>query len=385
MKPQAGGSAQEASRGERRGLSRRTASAARSFFGVLVLLSALLLAKPLAALPAGSLVEEIRFEHLAKAAWILAVAAAVVAYSRHHRRKIARERLNAERERAISASLRDLAALKDELLIDRAEQLAEREKLIGQLQTKNDELMRFNYMVSHDLKNPLVTIKNFVGLIRKDMASGDRERVERDLDRIDASATRMQLMVAELLELSRIGRVVNPPEDVPFGELVDEASDLVAGALAQRGVKLQVAPDMPVIRGDRPRLVEVVQNLLDNAVKFMGRQQAPRIEIGLRVRPPGGGQTEQRPGGQTERLPVFFVRDNGSGIDLAYLDRVFNLFERLDPGVDGTGIGLALVKRIVEVHGGRVWAESEGPGRGSTFCITLPLADEAADRQASSW
>ncbi len=314
--------------------------------------------------------------------WVLALTVAIMGYGRHHRRKIARERLNAERERAISASLRDLAALKDEQLADRAEQLAEREKLIGQLQAKNDELMRFNYTVSHDLKNPLVTIKNFVGLIRKDMASGDRERVERDLDRIDASASRMQLMVAELLELSRIGRVVNPPEDVPFDELVHEASEVVAGVLAQRGVELHVASDLPAVRGDRIRLVEVVQNLLDNAVKFMGRQEKPRIEVGFRqdrdpgIRPLGGGRTG--------RLPVFFVRDNGSGIDPAYGDRVFNLFERLDPGIDGTGIGLALVKRIVEIHGGRVWAESEGPGRGSTFCFTLPLAGEQAGREVES-
>ncbi len=358
MEPRAGGSAQEASGGGRRGLSRRTASVAHGLFQYLILIAAgLLWAGEVGASPAA-----LWRTSWAWTAWVLgaaAAAAAGAAYLRHHRRKIARERLSSQRERAISASLRDLAALKDELLADRAEQLAQREKLIGQLQAKNDELTRFNYTVSHDLKNPLVTIKNFVGLIKQDLASGDLERVARDLERIESSATTMQLMIAKLLDLSRIGRVAHPMEDLAFGELVREASELVAGALQQRGVELDVAADLPVVRGDRIRLIEVVQNLLDNAVKFMGEQREPHVEVGVRC---------------DRGRPVFFVRDNGMGIEPEYCDKVFGLFERLFPEVEGTGIGLALVRRIVEVHDGRAWAESDGPGQGSTFCFTLPLA-----------
>ncbi len=99
------------------------------------------------------------------------------------------------------------------------------------------------------------------------------------------------------------------------------------------------------------------QNLLQNAVKYMGAQETPRIEVGARS--------------EDDRL-VYFVRDNGVGIDPQYHDNIFGLFERLDAGTEGTGVGLALVKKIVEVHGGRVWVESEGSGRGSTFCFTLP-------------
>ena len=117
---------------------------------------------------------------------------------------------------------------------------------------------------------------------------------------------------------------------------------------------------MPVVLGDRVRLLQVYQNLIGNAVKFMGDQAAPRVEIGLRQ---DGTET------------VFFVRDNGRGIDPEYHDKIFGLFERLNAQVPGTGIGLQLVKRIVEVHGGRVWVESEGQGKGSTFCFTLPLAN----------
>jgi len=109
--------------------------------------------------------------------------------------------------------------------------------------------------------------------------------------------------------------------------------------------------------GDRPRLLEVLQNLLDNAVKFMGAQPQPCVHIGMR-----------REGAET----VCYVRDNGIGIAPRYHAQIFGLFERLDVASDGTGIGLTLVKRIIEVHGGRLWVESAGEGHGSTFCFTLP-------------
>ena len=128
-----------------------------------------------------------------------------------------------------------------------------------------------------------------------------------------------------------------------------------------RGVQVKLATGLPRVVGDRTRLVEVVQNLLDNAVKFMGDQTAPLIEIGVR----------------DEGVPVFFVKDNGMGIDPRYQDKVFGLFDKLDPKSEGTGIGLALVKRIITMHGGRVWIESEGPGTGTTFCFTLAEAARA--------
>ena len=119
---------------------------------------------------------------------------------------------------------------------------------------------------------------------------------------------------------------------------------------------VEVAPDLPVVRADRRRLVEVLQNLLENAGKFTGEQARPRIEIGWR---------------RDAAEPVFFVRDNGQGIEERFLERVFGLFEKLDPGGEETGVGLALVRRIVEAHGGSAWAESEGAGAGASFCFTL--------------
>jgi signal transduction histidine kinase len=239
----------------------------------------------------------------------------------------------------------------------------ERERLIAETETKNAELERFTYTVSHDLKSPLITIRGFLELMEKDAKAGDSERFESDIDRIRGAAEKMQRLLNELLELSRIGRIINPPQEVPFGDIVGEAAELVHGQIEARGVEVRVAPDLPPVRGDRARLVEVVQNLLDNAVKFMGDQSQPVIEI-------GENETYEKDN------PVFYVRDNGIGIELQYLDKVFGLFNKLDPRTEGTGVGLALVKRIIEVHGGRIWVESEGVGKGTTFFFTIPNEKE---------
>jgi PAS domain S-box-containing protein len=238
---------------------------------------------------------------------------------------------------------------------------AERERLIQELETRNAELERFTYTVSHDLKSPLITMRGFLGYLEKDALAGNTERMRTDISRIADATDKMDRLLRELLELSRIGRVMNPPVQVPFEEIAREAVGLVAGRLKEREIRVKIAAGMPVVYGDRVRLVEVVQNLVDNAAKFMGSQPAPLVEIGVRA--------EERNG-----KPVFFVRDNGIGIEPRYQAKIFGLFDKLDPNSEGTGIGLALVKRIIEVHGGTIWIESEGSGRGAAFCFTLPGA-----------
>jgi signal transduction histidine kinase len=255
----------------------------------------------------------------------------------------------------------------------RARQATERarrmlEGAVAELEKRNAELERFTYAVSHDLRSPLVTVMGFLGAVEDAATQGRTEQLRSDMERIRGAARRMDQLLTELLELSRVGRRAPEPQSVPFAELVREASALVAGRLRERGVVVDVAPGLPVVRGERPRLVEVLQNLLDNAAKFMGEQAQPKVEVGVR---PGNG------------MPVFFVRDNGRGIEPRYHEKVFGLFDRLDPQDEGTGIGLALVKRIVELHGGRVWVESEGPGHGSTFCFTLPRDEPAATQAAA--
>ena len=164
-------------------------------------------------------------------------------------------------------------------------------------------------------------------------------------------------LLEELLELSRIGRLVNPPSIVPFNEIVDEAIALVQGRLQASHAQVRVQDGMESVHVDRQRTAEAVQNLIDNAAKFSN--DSPVIEIGQ--------------AGAEGGMPVFFVHDNGIGIDLIHHERIFGLFNKLDADSEGTGIGLALVRRIVEVHKGRIWVRSE-PGKGSTFFFTLPPA-----------
>ncbi len=241
-------------------------------------------------------------------------------------------------------------------------QVDERQILVDELEARNAELTRFTYTVSHDLKSPLVTIKGFLGFLERDAEAGDLERMRLDIRRIQTAADRMRQLLEDLLELSRVGRQLNPPEEVSLGDLAREAINLVAGGIAQRGVEVEVGQHLPVVTGDRLQLIEVFQNLIENAVNYMGDQPAPRIEIG----------TEQRTVQAAPLEAVVFVRDNGIGVDPRYHQKIFGLFQRLDAKTEGTGVGLALVQRIVKLHSGEVWVESAGQGQGSTFCFTLP-------------
>lgn len=227
------------------------------------------------------------------------------------------------------------------------------------LEERGAELERFNYTVSHDLKSPLVTVKAFLGFLEQDLATGNAERIAKDIDYMRTAANRMGQLLDELLEMSRIGRVVNPPEAVTFSELVRQSLALLAGPLAESGASIVVEPADVTLVGDRLRLLEIWQNLVENAIKYRGAQAQPRIDIGL--------VTEGD-------APVFFVRDNGLGIDPRYCEKVFGLFEKLDSQSEGSGLGLALVKRIVELNGGRIWVVSAGIGQGCCFNFTLPAA-----------
>src|SRR5258706_944500 len=233
---------------------------------------------------------------------------------------------------------------------------ADREMLIKELEDKNAELERFTYTVSHDLKSPLITIKGFLGFLEKDASAGNIARLKADIKRIADATDKMQLLLNELLELSRIGRLINPYEQVSFEEIVHEAVELVQGRLLGNHIKVHIKKKMPLVYADRRRLVEVLQNLVDNSAKFVGNQPKPKIEIGHQ--------------GEEDGKPIFFVRDNGIGIEPQHQDRIFGLFNKLDADSEGTGIGLTLVKRIIEVHRGRIWVQSEA-GKGSTFFFTL--------------
>ena len=269
-----------------------------------------------------------------------------------------------QKNRQLITYQKELEAKVDEL----AARQQERENLIDALETKNAELERFTYTVSHDLKSPLVTIRGFLGFLEEDAAIGDLPRVKTDITRIAEATEKMQWLLNDLLDLSRIGRLMHPPEAIPFEEIVHEALEMVSGHLNATHVKIKIAADGQVLYGDRQRLREVFENLLDNAVKYLGAQPDPEIIIGVRF---AGDES------------VYYVQDNGIGLAPQYREKIFGLFEKLDPTVAGTGVGLAIVKRIIEVHGGRIWVESKGIGHGSTFCFTLPAkpGSDARERE----
>ncbi|MDH7596723.1 MAG: HAMP domain-containing sensor histidine kinase [Methanothrix sp.] len=265
--------------------------------------------------------------------------------------------------------IRQVIAIKENTMLYAAAQkelhqriASEREKelLIKELEAKTSEMERFIYTVSHDLRSPLITVSGFLGFLRDDIEKGAWDKVRKDIEILESAVTKMDRLLQDTLELSRIGRMMNPPEDVPFSEIVREALEQTSERIRSRGVTVDVAEDLPVVHVDRMRAVEALVNLIENSAKYMGDQREPRIEIGCI----SDGET------------VFYVKDNGIGIDPKNHQKIFELFYKVDNRSEGTGAGLAIVKRIIEVHGGRIWIESE-LGKGCTVFFTLPLSEKS--------
>ncbi|MEW6536776.1 MAG: PAS domain S-box protein [Candidatus Auribacterota bacterium] len=233
----------------------------------------------------------------------------------------------------------------------------EREKLIARLEMQNAELEQYAYTVSHDLKSPLITIEGFTQLAARTELVKNSKELTHHTSRILNATTKMRQLLDELLELSRIGRVVNEPENVDFKDILHEALELVSGRLHNTGATIIMETPFPIVYVDRKRIVEVMTNLIENAAKFTAHLKQPEIRIGV---------TELN--GEN----VFYVRDNGIGLNPEYHEKIFGLFDKLDPASEGSGIGLSIVKRIIELHGRTVWVESDGTNLGCTFYFTLP-------------
>lgn len=239
-----------------------------------------------------------------------------------------------------------------------------------QLKAANDELENFVYTVSHDLKSPIVSIQGFASILLQEFAADLNEEARHFLSRIQFNANRMEKLIRDLLELSRIGRVVNPFEMVDSRQIVLEAQNELIYQIQEQKIELRVAPDLPPVFCDRNRLVQVFSNLIGNAVKYIGQPEKPLIEVGWEP---------------TNNAIQFFVRDNGIGIERQYFEKIFGLFQILNPAEGdekiGTGVGLTIVKRIVENHGGRIWVESE-KGNGATFFFTIPARNSQSGAPA---
>jgi signal transduction histidine kinase len=242
-------------------------------------------------------------------------------------------------------------------ITDRKRVEAHRERLISQLETSNEDLKMFGCAVSHDLKSPLITLRGFLPLIERDALSGNIDRLKSNLHVMDTASVKMERLLDELQEFSLIGQVKAPYQDLSVGEIIQEVIELLTGPIADSGAQVEIGTDFPRLYGDRDRLLHVLQNLIENAIKFRDPETSLKIEIGARR-----GRNDA----------VLYVKDNGVGIDPRDQETIFGLFDRPDNEIEGTGFGLALVKRIVELHEGRVWVESGGHGHGSTFCFTWP-------------
>ncbi len=262
----------------------------------------------------------------------------------------------AGRQRNLDQTLRALAQSE----IDRAAMLAteeERTQLTNDLKARNEELERYAYTVSHDFKSPLYTILGFVGYIELDLERGRTENMAKDLKTIKGAAHTMSHLLDDILNLSKINLTQETAQQTSLNEIVADALNLVLLQVNERGIEVEIEADMPEIFAVSNRIIEVFENLIGNATKFMGDQANPRIEVGA-----------NRAGDWVH----CYVRDNGIGIEQKYLARVFDMFERLDTKTEGTGMGLAIVSRIIERHGGSISVESNGPGTGTCLKFSLP-------------
>lgn len=225
----------------------------------------------------------------------------------------------------------------------------------AQLEELNKELESFAYSVSHDLRAPLTNIAGFARLLQEELAGKIEKNIESYITAINDSVKRMQKLIEDLLSFSRMTRTELHHTQVDFTKMIQAIIHEVT--IVQKSTANFEVGNLPVMTGDEAMLRIAFTDLISNAVKFSSKVQQPQIEIGSYE---NNGKT------------VIYVKDNGVGFDPKLSDKLFNVFQRLHAEKDfpGTGIGLALVRRIVSRHGGRVWAQSE-PGKGATFFVEL--------------
>lgn len=258
----------------------------------------------------------------------------------------------------VYASARDITAL--------VEQQTVIEKINNELKERYRELDEFSYVASHDLQEPLRKLVSFCGLLKNDLGEDIPPQAQKDVEFISQAASRMQRLISDLLELSRMGRSALKRELVSLDACVDRAIDALSAAFLEVDALIE-RESLPEVRGDKVMLTQLYQNLLGNAVKFAARDRRPQIRL-----------TAER----SEEGTIFGVRDNGIGIEEQYVEQIFVPFRRLHgrSAYPGSGIGLAICRKAVERHGGRIWVESE-LGKGSHFRFLLP---EASDERSGA-
>ncbi len=242
-----------------------------------------------------------------------------------------------------------------------------------QLRRTNQELEEFTYVVSHDLKEPLRTLEAFSNFLAQDYGNLLGAEGHEYIAHLIQASRRLGALIDDLLALSRAGRVLNTPRPFAYEEAVEVALSDLRDLIHRKQAAVRVEGPLPCLSGDAERIVQLLSNLVANGLKYNPGPH-PEVVIGVEVEEAGPGGL-----GESERpLVKLFVRDNGVGIDPAYHAQIFRIFRRLHrrDEVEGTGAGLAICKKIVEAHGGRIWVES-GVGQGATFYFTLPRAATA--------
>jgi signal transduction histidine kinase len=259
-------------------------------------------------------------------------------------------------------SMRRGVVLELEVAVHAREELRTASALLAdqaeELRRSNRDLEQFAYVASHDLQEPLRKVISFCQLLQKRYAGKLDERGDQYVEFAVDGAKRMQRLINDLLAFSRVGRTTGDFVDVPLDEALEEALNRLSAVIEEARAQVTADP-LPVVHGDPTLLTQVFQNLVGNAVKFRG-ETPPRVHIGVQ---------------RDDEFWQFTCVDNGIGIAPEYAEKIFVIFQRLHPREDygGTGIGLALVKKIVEFHGGRIWLAASPPS-GTTLCFTLPVS-----------
>jgi len=240
------------------------------------------------------------------------------------------------------------------------------------LQRSNAELEQFAYVASHDLQEPLRKVASFTGMLQHRYQGQLDERADQYIEFAVDGAKRMQVLINDLLAFSRVGRVGTEEKLLELDAVATDAVANLGAAIEESGARVEIDGPLPRVRGDRSLLTALLQNLIANAVKFRG-EEPPHVALSVAPTPAADGEPDSY---------TFTVRDNGIGVAPRYADRIFVIFQRLHPKEEygGTGIGLAMCRKIVEFHGGRIWLEQvdedEHASAGATFHFTLPVPEE---------
>jgi len=238
----------------------------------------------------------------------------------------------------------------------------EKEKISKNLKKKNEELERFLYTATHDLKTPLVTIHGFGELLESDLKEGNIKEAKESLKKIKKATRRMDDIIESVLKIGRLGWKKTPITNTDFNTLIKKIVNDLEIYRAKNSIEIVVSPGMPILSVEKDKIGEVFSNLITNAIEHMGTPPNPKIEIGSK---------------KTKDAHHFYVKDNGVGIAPEYHEKIFETFEKLDNKDAGTGVGLAIVKKIVEDHDGRAWVDS-ALGEGATFWFSLPISDNSS-------